>query len=437
MSSSILFEPSDTLQRTLNRMGPAAKMRARWLLQAREAQLTPEGDWLIWLLKSGRGAGKTRAGAEDSAHFARTHPGSRIAIVAPTFSVARDVCVEGESGLLQVLHPDEIAAWNRSQGALWLRNGSRWQLFSAEKPDRLRGPQHHRAWCEELGSWAYPQATWDMLMFGLRLGHRPQAVITSTPKPLPLLKDIAARPTTVVTTESTFANSENLSAATLEELSRRYEGTTLGRQELYGEIIEDVEGALWTRAMIETTRTPYDQTPQTMDVIVVGVDVAATSTRSSDETGIVVAGRSADHAYVLDDLSTRATPEMWGATVVHAYQEWEADAIVYETNQGGEMIAAVIRAAAAAIGVPAARLHLVPVHASRGKRTRAEPVAVMYTEQGGARVHHTRAFPELEDQMCTWVPGDDSPDRMDALVWALTYLMDGPPSKRRKLRFRD
>jgi phage terminase large subunit-like protein len=256
MSSSILFEPSDTLQRTLNRMGPAAKMRARWLLQAREAQLTPEGDWLIWLLKSGRGAGKTRAGAEDSAHFARTHPGSRIAIVAPTFSVARDVCVEGESGLLQVLHPDEIAAWNRSQGALWLRNGSRWQLFSAEKPDRLRGPQHHRAWCEELGSWAYPQATWDMLMFGLRLGHRPQAVITSTPKPLPLLKDIAARPTTVVTTESTFANSENLSAATLEELSRRYEGTTLGRQELYGEIIEDVEGALWTRAMIETTRTP-------------------------------------------------------------------------------------------------------------------------------------------------------------------------------------
>lgn len=428
---------SEELKHTLARLPPAVKMRARWLLTAREAQLTPEGDWLIWCLKSGRGAGKTRAGAEDSAHFARTHPGARIAIVAPTFGVARDVCVEGESGLLNVLHKDEIATWNRSEGALWLKNGSSWKLYSAEKPDRLRGPQHHRAWCDEMGAWAYPQQTWDMLMLGLRLGRHPQVIITTTPKPTPLLKDIVQRPTTIVTTESTFANSANLSATILDELRRRYDGTTLGRQELYGEIVEDVTGALWKRSVIDASRTPYEQTPADFDAIVVAVDVATTHSESSDETGIIVAGRRNGHGYILDDHSLRATPEVWGSAVVHAYLEWEADTIVYETNQGGEMIAAVIRAAAAAMGVPFSRLHLVPVHASRGKRTRAEPIAVMYTEQGGSLVHHTRAFPELEDQMCTWVPGEASPDRMDALVWALTFLMEDTLPKRRKLRYHD
>lgn len=416
-------------------LSPPAKMRLRWKLQARPNQLTPPGDWLIWFIKAGRGWGKTRVGSEDTADFARKNPGVRIAIVAPTFAVGRDVCVEGESGLLNVLHKDEIAHWNRSEGALVLRNGSRWKVYSAGEPERLRGPQHHRAWCEELPSWPIHQATWDMLMFGLRLGENPQVIVTSTPKPYKIVKDLIARGTTLVTSGSTSENKQNLSRVMLDELEQRYGGTLLGRQELEGEIIDDVEGALWRRSTIEETRAVQ---PLQLDKVVIAVDVAITANEQSDETGIVVAGRTGHvddgHAYVLGDLSLKAQPEVWGAVVVQAFLEYEADAIVYETNQGGELVAATIRAAANSLGVPVNRLHLVPVHASRGKRTRAEPVAVMYTEQGGKRVHHTQAFPELEDQQCTWVPGDSSPDRMDALVWALTHLLATSP-KRRQLHY--
>jgi phage terminase large subunit-like protein len=410
-------------------------MRLRWRLLARPDQLTPPGDWLIWFIRAGRGWGKTRVGAEDSADYARKNAGVRIAIVAPTFAVGRDVCVEGESGLLKILHEDEIAHWNRSEGALVLRNGSRWKIYSSTEPERLRGPQHHRAWCEEFGAWVYPQETWDMLMFGLRLGSNPQVVITTTPRPYKLLKELVARATTHVTSGSTFDNAKNLSPIALAELEQRYGNTHLGRQELYGEIIDDVDGAIWRRATIEATRAAV---PEHFDKIAVSVDIAATSKPTSDETGVIVAGRvgkaSDGHVYVLDDLSLRAPPEVWGAVIVHAYLEYEADVIIYETNMGGELVASVIKAAAVAMGVPTSRLHLTPVHAARGKRTRAEPIGVMYTEQGGMRVHHTRAFPELEDQMCTWVPGDDSPDRMDALVWNITHLLEGT-SKRRTLHY--
>lgn len=349
--------------------------------------------------------------------------------------MGRDICVEGESGLLQVLASEEIAYWNRSEGQLILKNGARWKIFSSTQPERLRGYQAHRAWCEEMGSWAYTQETWDMLMFGLRLGAHPQCIITTTPKPYKLLKDIIIRPTTHVTSGSTFENAANLSAVALDEMRRRYDGTYLGLQELYGEIIEDVEGALWRRSVIEDTRAPLEAALYTFDRIAVAVDVATTANADSDETGLIVAGRKGPDGYVIDDFSMKAAPEVWAAAAIHAYSEWQADALVYETNQGGDMVASTLRAAAIAQGIPPSRLHLVPVHASRGKRTRAEPIAVMYTEQGDARIHHVRAFPELEDQMCTWVPGEDSPDRMDALVWCLTYLMEDALPGRRKLRF--
>lgn len=416
----------------LSKLGPGAKRRLRWLLQARDKQLTPDGDWLIWAIVSGRGFGKTRTGAEDTAHYARTNPGVRIPIVTPTFSMGRDICVEGESGLLAVLAPEEIAQWNRSEGQLVHKNGSRWKVFSAEKPDRLRGYQSHRAWCEELGSWPYLQETWDMLMFGLRLGEHPQAIVTTTPKPYRLLKDILSRHTTYVTRGSTFENEGNLSPVMLDELHRRYDGTALGRQELYGELIEDIEGALWVRSSIEDNRR---ETPSSLDRVVVAVDPATTSKATSDETGIVVAGTYDAHAYVLADLSLRGAPELWAASAIRAYVEYEADAIVYEANQGGEMVASTLRAACAEMNVSLSKVNLKPVHASRGKRTRAEPIAVAYTAPGGRLVHHTRAFPELEDQMCTWVPGEPSPDRMDALVWALTYLLESVRPTRRKLRF--
>ena len=421
----------------LRELSPAAKMALRWKLRARDNQRTPAGDWLIWFIKAGRGWGKTRVGAEDTAAFARKNPGVRIAIVAPTFAIGRDVCIEGESGLLNVLHEDEIAHWNRSEGQLVLRNGSRWKVYSAGEPERLRGPQHHRAWCEEMGSWPVHQATWDMLMFGLRLGKNPQVVVTTTPKPYKLIKDLVKRSSTVVTSGKTYDNKENLSSIALDELERQYGGTLLGRQELDGEIIDDVEGALWQRVTIEDTR---EDAPRQLDKVVIAVDIATTSNENSDETGIVVAGRKGrgpdSTGYVLADLSLKAAPEVWGAVVIQAFLEWEADSIVYEANQGGELVAATIRAAAKSLGLPLTRLHIVPVHASRGKRTRAEPIAVMYTPQGAQRVHHTKAFPVLEDQMCTWIPGDLSPDRMDALVWALTHLLD-TAFKRRRLRYKD
>lgn len=416
----------------LKKLTPAAKRRLRWLLQARDKQLTPEGEWLIWLIISGRGFGKTRTGAEDTADFARRNPFSRIPIVAPTFSMGRDICVEGESGLLSVLDESEIAQWNRSEGQLVLKNGSRWKVFSSEKPERLRGYQAHRAWCEEMGSWAFLQETWDMLMFGLRLGPHPQAIVTTTPKPYALIKDIISRPTCHVTRGATFENEANLSPIMLEELHRRYDGTALGRQELYGELIDDIDGALWIRKNIEGNRRPA---PDDLDRIVVAVDPATTSKMSSDETGIIVAGTEGQHAYVLADLTIKGPPEVWASAAVQAFIDFEADTLVYEANQGGEMVASTLRAACQAKDISLSKVNLKPVYASRGKRTRAEPVAVAYTPAGGRLVHHVRAFPELEDQMCTWIPGDPSPDRMDALVWALTFLLESARPHRRKLRF--
>lgn len=380
----------------------------------------------MWLLLAGRGYGKTRVGAEDAAKFAVEHPGSRQAIVAPTYADARDTCVEGESGLLPILRRYGVLNakdWNRSLGELTLTNGSRFKLFSAEEPDRLRGPQHHRAWCDELAAWDRPE-TWDQLLFGLRLGNRPQIVATTTPRPTPLVRALIKRDDVHLTRGSTFDNAAHLAPSALQKLRDRYEGTRLGRQELYAEVLDDVEGALWTSTQLEDLRV---QVAPELQRVVVAIDPAVTSADDSDETGIVVAGLGQDgHVYVLADRSCRDSPQAWMARALAAYDEHSADRVVAEVNNGGDLIEAMVRSQAGQ------RVAYRKVTASRGKRTRAEPVAALY-EQG--RVHHVGGLQQLEDQMCAWTPDSgQSPDRLDALVWAVTDLALGEAPRR--LRFR-
>lgn len=398
---------------------------------ARSPQVAPDGDWNTWLILAGRGFGKTRVGAEWVKDRALALPGTRWAIIAPTYADARDTCVEGESGLLGVLPREWVAKWNRSLGELDLTNGSRVKLFSADEPDRLRGPQHHGAWCDELAAWKYPEA-WDQLQFGLRLGDRPQTVVTTTPKPVPLLTGdgrdgrrlgLMRRDRVVITRGSTFDNAANLSAAALDELRTRYEGTRLGRQELHAEILDDVEGALWTRAMLDTAAVAH--APELVRTVV-AIDPAVTSGEESDETGIIAAGIGADgHLYVLHDRSGRFSPAEWANRAVALYDEVSGDRVVGEVNNGGDLVEANLRVADPQ--VPYKR-----VTATKGKRLRAEPVAALY-EQG--RVHHLPGLGLLEDQMTSWTPeSGGSPDRLDALVWAITELAlgEGP----RRVRYR-
>jgi phage terminase large subunit-like protein len=394
------------------------KLRARWLATARHGQVPPTTPWDVWLILAGRGWGKTRTGAEEIAERARRAPHTRWAVVAATYADARDTCVEGESGLLHALGAD-VDTWNRSLGELILTNGSRIKLFSADEPERLRGPQHHGAWCDELAAWRHPEA-WDQLQFGLRLGRHPQTIVTTTPKPTPLVRQLIDRrgDGVAVTTGSTFDNAANLAPAALEELRRRYEGTRLGRQELYAELLLDTPGALWT---IEA----FDRVDDFPDLqrLVIAVDPAVTSHEDSDESGIVAAGRAGDQAWVLEDLSMRADPTTVARRVVDAYHDLAADRVVVEDNNGADWIPALIAAVDPAVRVE-------KVHASRGKLLRAQPVAGLY-EQG--RVHHVGQLRELEDQMCSWTPDDTkSPDRLDAVVWALTALFPELAGTRRR-----
>lgn len=378
--------------------------------QARTEQLEPLGEWAVWLILSGRGWGKTRTGAEWLAWEAVQQPNTRWAVVAPTFSDARDTCVEGVSGLKAVLDRyGMIARWNRSLGEIDLKNRSKIKLFSADEPDRLRGPQHHGAWCDEMAAWRYDQ-TWDQLRFGLRLGDRPQTVVTTTPRPKALLRALADRPSTFTTRGSTFDNAANLSPAALEELRLRYEGTRLGRQELFGELLADVEGALFTAALIDAARVP--EAPA-LERVVVAVDPAVTVTEDSDETGIITAGITGNDLYVLDDSTVKASPDAWARLAIDRYYALHADYIVVETNNGGDLVTHTLRMVDPKVPVK-------KVTASRGKHVRAEPVSALY-EQG--RVHHVGNFPDLETQMTTWTPLDaTSPDRLDALVWAVSAL---------------
>ena len=404
---------------------------------ARAAWLAERGhwDWLIWIILAGRGWGKTRTGAEDVIKFALEHPGSRTALIAATFADGRDTMVEGESGILGILPSSLLEDWNRSLGELVLMNGSRMKIFSSQQPERLRGPQHHRAWADELAAWEYLQDTWDMMMFGLRLGENPQVIITTTPKPIKFIRNMlvrAKRPEggVVVTTGSTYENARNLARAALQELKEAYEGTRLGRQELRAEILEDVEGALWNMGDINDYRIQEYLVPEIFDLvstIAVGVDPAVTSEESSAETGIIVAGKTrgtcplchnatGPHAIVLADRTLRGSPFEWATAVVKAYEDWSASWIVPEVNQGGDLVITNLRTVAT-------NLPIDPVRASRGKIVRAEPIAGLY-QQG--KVHHLGSnFAELEEELVTWDPetATSSPDRLDALVWVLTKLM--------------
>ena len=392
-----------------------ASRRATWeATLARPEQLPSNGTWTTWLYLAGRGAGKTRTAAEWLAWQAITQNNTRWAVIAPTFGDVRDTCAEGESGLLPILRQYGVLDYyNRSIGEIKLTNGSRIKLFSADEPDRLRGPQHHGAWCDELAAWRY-EDTYDQLQFGLRLGEHPRTVITTTPKPVPIIRKLNGRndESVVVVRGSTFDNAKNLAPQALIELQARYNNTRLGRQELYGEILEDVEGALWTKGLIERNR--ITEIPP-LSRITVSIDPAITNTKDSDETGILVCGSDArGFGYVLGDHSFKGSPLEWARKAVEVYKEYKADSILVEVNQGGDMVSAVLRQVDPTLPIREVRAHV-------GKKLRAEPVAAMY-EQG--RIKHVGIYEKLEDQMTMWTPESaDSPDRLDAMVQGFADLL--------------
>lgn len=373
------------------------------------------------MVLAGRGFGKTRTGAEWINAKAQTNDFKHIALVAPTAADARDVMVEGESGILATAHPKFRPHYYPSKRKLVWPNGAEAHTYSAEEPERLRGPQQDLAWCDEVASWPYPE-TMDMLDFGLRLGVNPQKLITTTPKPLRILKEILQDPHTALTKGTTFENRSNLSPVFFDKIVGKYEGTNLGRQELYADILDDVEGALWVRSNIDDTRLRFDDTLPPMRRIVVAVDptVKKIPDKKSDECGIIVAGLGLDNrGYVLSDVSLKATPLKWAQAAVQAYFDHHADRIVAEVNNGGALVEITVRTVEGAENVS-----YKEVHASKGKLARAEPVAALY-EQG--KVSHIGQFAVLEDEMCTYeaASGQQSPNRLDALVWALTELMLG------------
>jgi phage terminase large subunit-like protein len=399
-----------------------AKLKYYWDFWARPAQKEPDGDWwTTWLILSGRGFGKTRTGAETIRKWvcgdSPLSPGrcSRIALVAETAADARDVMVDA---ILHAHPKDTRPIYEKTNRKLEWPNGALAFTYNATEPDQLRGPQHDGAWVDELAKFKYMQATWDQLQFGLRLGIHPRQIVTTTPRPLPLIKTLINDKRTVITRGSTYDNAANLAESAIEFLKETYGHTRLGRQELDGELLEDIPGALWNQANLDANRRP--EAPGQLDRIIVAVDPAASSEEKSDETGIVCVGLAKDgdgysRGYVLADRSLKGTPDEWAKAAVSLYREFEADRIIAEKNQGGEMVEAVIRAADR--NVP-----ITLVHASRGKLVRAEPISALY-EQG--RVHHIGRFDKLEEQMCMFSTDYDrkngSPDRMDALVWGLTF----------------
>ncbi len=386
--------------------------------------------WWTWLVLGGRGAGKTRTGAEWVKGMAlglapiASEPVGRIALVGETQGQVRDVMIEGVSGLLAIHHRWEKPVWSPSRRRLEWGNGAIAQVFTAEDPESLRGPQFGAAWSDELAKWPNLQETWDMLQLGLRLGDRPRQVVTTTPRPLPLIRRLLDDPRVAVSRAATNANRFNLAQSFLDNVEEAYGGTRLGRQELEGEIVEESADALWSRALIEEVR---EREAPPLARIVVAVDPPASSSKRADSCGLVAAGIDRDGiGHVLADATLAgAKPHEWAAAAVALYRRLEADALVVEVNQGGEMAESVIHEVDP--GVP-----VTSVRASRGKYLRAEPVAALYAQ---GRVRHAGAFPALEDEMCDFGPtglsSGCSPDRLDALVWALTHLMLGPKGRPR------
>lgn len=390
-----------------------------WLfLHGRASQHPPPGmSWLVWLMMAGRGAGKTRAGSEWVHRLARAYPGCRIALISPIADDVRNTQVEGESGILATARPGEIPNWEPSKKRLTWPNGSRAFGYSGEEPDRLRGKQHHFGWLDEPAHIDLIDDVWSNFLFGLRLGDSPKICLTTSPLPITWLKDLVQDPSTKMSTASTYANIRNLPQHYKTQVLGKYEGTRTGRQEIHGHLLEDVEGALWNNAMIEKGRIQsIDDIPE-LDRILVAVDPAGTSRAKSDETGIIVGGGLGAEQYVWADYSGRYSPDGWAGKVLWAYDTWNADAIVVEITYGREMVIAVLEAYCERHKRPMPRI--IMVDSRRGKVIRAEPVVAFY-ERG--QTHHVGVLDALENQQTTWIPGQRSPDRIDALVHLVTEL---------------
>jgi predicted phage terminase large subunit-like protein len=388
-----------------------------WLKNARPNQLPLSGNWRTWLILAGRGFGKTRTGAETLRQWISRGTYKRVALMSQTMGEARSVMVEGESGLL-VIHPDnERPKYLATRQELRWPNGAIATLYGADHFEKLRGPQFDVAWIDELAKFRYPEEAWNQLMLTLRLGSNPRCIVTTTPRPITLLEKLMKQEDVVITRGTTFDNRANLAPAFFDQIIKQFEGTRLGAQELYAELLAEKEGALWRRDLIRYQEPPYDDNglPK-LARIVIAIDPATTHHEDSDETGIVIAGIAENkHAYVLEDLSGRLSPGDWGQRVVEAYWRLKADRVVAEVNKGGDLVERILRSFDPTIPYKAVR-------ATRGKYTRAEPIAALYEQH---RVFHARPFSELETQLCSYVPGvsHKSPDRLDAMVWALTDLL--------------
>lgn len=408
--------------------GQLRRLQYDWSYHGRPKQQEPEGEWLVWLILAGRGFGKTRTGAEWVHKNANSGKYGRFNLVGATAADVRDIIVEGESGILSTMKPWNKCRYISTKRTIEWDNGAKALTFSAEEPERLRGHQCEAAWADELAAWTYIDETWRQLQFGMRLGPNPRTVVTTTPKPLPLIKRLKKDPMNHVTIGGTYENRANLADAFINEITQTYEGTRFGRQEIHAEILEEAEMALWNRDLLDDGRvepnifwpdektrgTPEGSIPP-LKRIVIGVDPAMTFKNESAETGIVVCGLARnDHAYVLEDASGKYKPEQWARKVAALYHHWMADRVVAETNQGHALVRHTIAVEDPTVAVK-------DVHAQKNKITRAEPISTAY-ERG--RVHHVGDFKALEDQMCQWEQGDpNSPDRMDAMVWAMTDLI--------------
>lgn len=445
-ASDLKTLPKEKVLEALGSLTPTQleELRFDWKFWARPDQLEPPGKWKVWIPLAGRGWGKTRCGAEWVRHRIKSGDG-RVACVAPTRGDVRRVMVEGESGLLNVCWKGDktykgkeigFPTWSPTNNTMTWSNGAVAQFYSAEDPERLRGPQHHSAWCDEICAWNNLEETWDMLQFTMRLGKNPRILITTTPKPVKLLRNLL-KPENIEsgrvykTTGSSYDNKDNIDLEALQQ----YEGTRLGRQELYAEILDEAAGALWNRKMIDDAQffLPEDciklsedgsldfdasrvEFSKTLQKIVVSVDPAVTANEESDLTGIMVAGVDINGtAYIIEDATDMYMPEQWATKVVDLYNKYEADIVVAEKNQGGEMVKHTLRTVDDTLPIKL-------VHASRGKFARAEPVSSLY-ERG--KIKHLKYLEKLEEQMVTWEPlgSIGSPDRLDAMVWAITNLL--------------
>lgn len=405
-------------------------LRFDWTINGRPKQFPPQpmDKWRAWVCLAGRGWGKTKTGGNTVDIWVNTHkrgqPPIRIALVGATASDVNNVMVGGDSGIMSNYPPNTGPEWHATNRKIFWKYPDGEvkaiaETFSAEEPDRLRGPQFHYAWCDELAAWRYQEA-WDMLMFGLRLGDNPQVVVTTTPRPYPILMELLKLPTTYTTIGSTYENRSNLAPAFFTEIITKYEGSTLGRQELMAEIIEEVPNAMWTWTNLDKNRIKYDDMDKLPEFlsIVLAIDPATSNRNSSAQTGMCVAAYGEDdHFYILHLDAIKTTPEQWARRAIRLFEQYNCDKMIAEVNNGGDLVASVIRAAN-----PLQKV--ISVHASRGKTTRAEPIAALYEQN---RVHHLGTFVDAEKQMCAFNPLENPyglKDMVDAMVWAMTWLVE-------------